>query len=43
MPIEPEPICLAGRVAERQEARLGGAGAMTIGRDVLHRALKLGL
>ena len=39
--IEPEP--LAWRMAERQETRLCGAGAGSVRRDVLHRALKFGL
>ena len=43
MPIEREPDRLARRVTEREETRLCGAGALPVGRDVLHRALKLGL
>ena len=43
MLVEREPESLAARVAQGQEARLCGAGAIAVRRDVLHRALKLGL
>ena len=42
VPIESEPESLAGRMAERQETGLGGAGAPAIGLDELHRALEFG-
>ena len=40
--IEREPVSLAPRVAQREKARLGGAGATSVGRNELHRALKFG-
>src|SRR5262245_25705490 len=40
--VEPEPECLASRVAQREKARLRCAGSAPGGCDVLHRALKLG-
>ena len=43
MAVESEPESLAGRVAERQETGLGGAGAMPIGGDILHRPPEIGL
>ncbi len=40
--VEREPDSLAARVAQGQEAGLGGARALSVGRDVLHGALKVG-
>src|SRR5580658_4486061 len=41
--VESEPESLAARVVQGQETGLGGAGAMSIGSDELHRALEFGL
>jgi hypothetical protein len=43
MAVESEPESLPGRVAERQETGLGGAGAMPIWSDILHRPPEIGL
>ena len=40
--VEREPESLAARVAQGQETGLGGTGLMSVGRDELHRALKIG-
>src|SRR5208283_710658 len=42
MAVESEPESFAGRVAERQETGLGGAGAALVGGDILHRPPELG-
>ena len=41
--VESEPESLAARMAQGPETGLGGAGAISIGRDELHRALEFGL
>ena len=41
-PVERQPESLAARVAQDEEAGLGGAGTMSVGCNELYRALKLG-
>ena len=43
MAVEREPESLAARVAQGQETGLGGAGAMSVGRNVLRGAPEFGL
>jgi len=40
--VQHEPKALAARVAQGQKTGLGGTGTMSVGRDELHCALKIG-